>query len=157
MNLAAKIDDIGKPAWIGLMVLSFVAFWPLGLGVLAYLIWSGRMGCWGHRHDRWNDKIDRMQDKLDRMRARAGEWSRGDQRWGGWASSGQQSSGNRAFDEYRVETLRRLEEEQREFKDFLDRLRHAKDKAEFDQFMADRRNRPPAPPAGNGMEGEPAR
>ena len=52
------------------------------------------------------------------------------------------SSGNRAFDEYRAETLRRLEEEQKEFRDFLDRLRMAKDKAEFDQFMADRRNRP---------------
>jgi hypothetical protein len=55
------------------------------------------------------------------------------------------SSGNRAFDEYRTETLRRLEEEQREFKAFLDRLRHAKDKAEFDEFMAARRNRPQGP------------
>ena len=74
---------------------------------------------------------------------------------GGWSgcSSGRaldrtrlpQSTGNRAFDEYRAETLRRLEEEQREFKEFLDRLRHAKDKAEFDQFMAERR-RPDAPP-----------
>ena len=36
----------------------------------------------------------------------------------------------------------RLEEEQREFRDFLDRLRFAKDKTEFDQFMAERRNRP---------------
>ena len=50
--------------------------------------------------------------------------------------------GNRAFDDYRAETLRRLEEEQREFRDFLERLRAAKDKAEFDQFMAERRNRP---------------
>jgi len=50
-------------------------------------------------------------------------------------------SGNRAFDEYRQETLRRLEEEQREFQDFLVRLRMAKDKAEFDQFMAERRTR----------------
>jgi hypothetical protein len=57
------------------------------------------------------------------------------------------SSGNRAFDEYRTETIRRLEEEQREFKDFLERLRMAKDKSEFDQFMAERRNRPPAPDA----------
>ena len=57
------------------------------------------------------------------------------------------SSGNRAFDEYRAETLRRLEDEQREFREFLERLRMAKDKAEFDQFMADRRNRPAdAPP-----------
>ena len=52
------------------------------------------------------------------------------------------SSGNRAFDEYRMETLRRLEEEQHEFRDFLDRLRHAKDKEEFDQFMAQHRPRP---------------
>ena len=60
------------------------------------------------------------------------------------------SSGNRAFDEYRTETLRRLEEEQREFREFLERLRLAKDKAEFDQFMAERRNRPaPYGPAAN--------
>ncbi|MCA3599239.1 MAG: DUF2852 domain-containing protein, partial [Methylobacterium sp.] len=51
-------------------------------------------------------------------------------------------TGNRAFDEYRTETIRRLEDEAREFKDFLERLRHAKDKAEFDQFMQDRKNRP---------------
>jgi len=51
------------------------------------------------------------------------------------------SSGDRAFDEYRAETLRRLEEEQREFREFLDRLRVAKDKTEFDQFMAERRTR----------------
>ena len=56
------------------------------------------------------------------------------------------TSGNHAFDEYRAETLRRLEDEQKEFAGFLDRLRFAKDKAEFDQFMAERRNRPPAPP-----------
>jgi len=40
------------------------------------------------------------------------------------------------------ERIRRLEDEQREFHEFLDRLRMAKDKSEFDQFMADRRNRP---------------
>ena len=38
--------------------------------------------------------------------------------------------------------LRRLEDEQREFREFLERLRMAKDKAEFDQFMAERRDRP---------------
>ena len=55
------------------------------------------------------------------------------------------SSGNRAFDDYRSETLKRLEEEQREFKDPLARLRFARDRAEFDQFMADRRQRPVEP------------
>jgi hypothetical protein len=48
-----------------------------------------------------------------------------------------------------METLRRLEEEQTEFRDFLDRLRHAKDKEEFDQFMAQHRQRPTPPPDGH--------
>jgi hypothetical protein len=51
------------------------------------------------------------------------------------------SSGNTAFDAYKTETLRRLEEEQHNFEAFLERLREAKDKAEFDQFMDDRAKR----------------
>ncbi len=77
-----------------------------------------------------------MQEKMDRMRARMDGRS-GGERWGSAPSSG-----NRAFDDYRSETLQRLEEEQREFKEFLERLRFAKDRAEFDQFMTERRNRP---------------
>ena len=83
----------------------------------------------------------------DEWRARREEWRawKRRQRWGHG-----HSSGNVAFDEYREETLRRLDEEQREFREFLDKLRSAKDRAEFDQFMTERRNRPPAseqPPA----------
>ena len=60
----------------------------------------------------------------------------------GWGRRGAPpSSGNRAFDEYREETLKRLEDEHNEFRDFLSNLRHARDKAEFDQFMADRKAR----------------
>jgi hypothetical protein len=44
-------------------------------------------------------------------------------------------SGNAAFDAYRSDTLKRLEEEQEQFEGFLARLRQAKDKAEFDAFM----------------------
>ena len=43
------------------------------------------------------------------------------------------SSGNSAFDAYRDETIQRLEEEQASFEAFLERLREAKDKSEFDQ------------------------
>ena len=50
------------------------------------------------------------------------------------------TTGNHAFDTYRDETLKRLEEEQSAFEGFLDRLRQAKDKAEFDQFMNERRS-----------------
>jgi hypothetical protein len=74
------------------------------------------------------------------------DWVRSRMAGGPWNQA--PSSGNRAFDEYRSETLKRLEDEQREFREFLERLRFAKDKTEFDQFMADRRDRPAqdAPP-----------
>jgi hypothetical protein len=140
MPITAKLDELGLPAWIGLMILGFMVWWPVGFALLAFIIGSGRMGCGRHSVERWENKMSRMQDKLERMRGRAnGSW--------GWGQP--PSSGNRAFDEYRTETLRRLEEEQREFRDFLDRLRFAKDKTEFDQFMAERRNRDgtsPQPP-----------
>jgi hypothetical protein len=88
--------------------------------------------------------MSRLQGKMDRLRERmAGREGGFGSGFGGWGRGGP-SSGNRAFDEYRAETLRRLEDEQREFHDFLGRLRMARDKAEFDQFMADRRNNPPA-------------
>lgn len=48
------------------------------------------------------------------------------------------TSGNMAFDSYKAETLRRLEDEQEAFEAFLQRLREAKDKSEFDDFMDDR-------------------
>ncbi len=129
MELAAKLDDYGKPAWIAVTVLAFIIFWPLGLALLIYLFWSGRMGCWSHRGPgRWHNKGGRRRSQ---------DW---------FAGRHAQSSGNSAFDEYREETLRRLEEEQKEFFEFLERLRHAKDKAEFDQFMAERKRRPDTPP-----------
>lgn len=135
MPITAKLDEFGKLAWIALIILGFMAFWPLGLAILAFTIWSGRMGCGYYgSQERWQHKMERMQAKMDWMRSRMsggqGPWNHGP------------TSGNRAFDEYRIETLKRLEDEQREFKDFLERLRFAKDKTEFDAFMAERRNRP---------------
>jgi hypothetical protein len=83
------------------------------------------MGCWSrHGMSRWQNKMDSMRGGIN------------------WWGTTPPSSGNRAFDDYRADTLRRLEDEQREFKEFLQRLRFAKDRAEFDQFMAERRNRP---------------
>lgn len=127
MPITAKLDEFGKPAWIALIVLGFMAWWPVGLGILAFTLGSGRMGC-GFRggHSRWQDKMDWMRSKT----GPGGPWNTAP------------SSGNRAFDEYRTETLKRLEDEQREFRAFLERLRFAKDKTEFDAFMNERRNRP---------------
>ncbi|MCV6597084.1 MAG: DUF2852 domain-containing protein [Mangrovicoccus sp.] len=102
------LDQRGKGAWIAAMVLSFIFFWPLGLALLAYMIWSKRMF---------------SKCKYAKSRPQA---------------YGFQSSGNSAFDAYKADTLRRLEEEQSNFQDFLKRLRDAKDKAEFDMFMEER-------------------
>jgi hypothetical protein len=107
----AWLDQKGKAAWIAAMVLGFIFVWPLGLALLAYMIWSKRMF----------GKSCRTPSSMARQ-----------------GFSVMQSSGNLAFDNYKAETLRRLEEEQHSFAAFLQRLREAKDKAEFDDFMADR-------------------
>ena len=97
------------------------------------------MACWAQGGGtRWQRRMERMQQRMTRMQAAA-------ERWGYGGGRARDTTGNRAFDEYRAETLRRLEEEQREFMEFLDRLRHAKDKAEFDEFMAQRRHRSEGP------------
>lgn len=141
-EMVARLDDLGRPAWIAVMVVGFILFWPVGLAILAYLIWSGRMAC-GRNGDmtRWQQ---RMSEKWER---KMGKW--------GMQAKAYQPTGNRAFDEYRDETLRRLEEEAREFRDFLERLRLAKDRAEFEQFMADRGKRAPSgsQQQGNGDPG----
>jgi hypothetical protein len=105
------LDDKGKGAWIAAMVLGFIFFWPVGLARLFYMIWSKRMFKSGCR-----------------SRARS-------------HGASIRTSGNSAFDAYKADTLRRLEDEQDAFESFLNRLREAKDKAEFDQFMADRSRR----------------
>jgi hypothetical protein len=140
--IATKLDQFGKPAWIALMVLGFMVWWPIGLAVLAFTIGSGRMGCGSHgRHGHWQHKMERMQRKMDWMRERMGGAGPSAGFWGQAPSSG-----NHAFDEYRNETLKRLEEEQREFREFLERLRFAKDKTEFDAFMTERHDRPAQEP-----------
>ena len=130
MLLTAKLDEYGRGAWIALMVLGFCLYWPIGLALLAFMMFSGRLRCGS------NDAGPLVQ--------RAARWpgSRRGCGWGGFGGGWRQApSGNRAFDEYRAETLKRLEEEQKEFVEYLERLRRARDKEEFDQFMAERRRR----------------
>lgn len=92
------------------------------------------MSCGSHSRDRskWQSGFgDKFADKFDRARSRVDDEVRNFR--GGY------SSGNNAFDDYRTATLKRLEDEEREFRSFLDKLRHAKDKSEFDSFMSERR------------------
>ncbi len=118
----AWLDDKGKGAWIAAMVLGFVFFWPVGLAILAYMIWSKRMFSKSCRHSTRKS------------------WNR-DCSWQRSAMRAATQTGNSAFDQYKTDTLNRLEQEQVEFERFLERLREAKDKAEFDQFMDERARR----------------
>jgi hypothetical protein len=148
--VVTRIDDFGRPAWITLMVIGFILFWPIGLAILAYMLWSGRMGCGRTGHmDQWRERAAaRWEHKRER-------WERKMQHWTGHRGHGLRPSGNYAFDEYREEALRRLEEEATEFQAFLERLRAAKDRAEFDEFMRDRRNRASGSGSGSPQDPEP--
>ena len=106
----AWLDQKGKGAWIAAMVLGFIFFWPVGLALLAYMIWSKRM-------------FSKSCTTRSTFRS---------------ASTALRPSGNSAFDAYKADTVSRLEREQMEFENFLERLREAKDKSEFDQFMDER-------------------
>jgi hypothetical protein len=90
------------------MVLGFIFFWPVGLAILAYMIWSkkmfGKSRCCSH------------SAQFKAMRP----------------------TGNQAFDAYKHDTLTRLANEQEDFIAFLERLRQAKDRAEFDDFLKER-------------------
>lgn len=123
------LDARGTGAWIAAMVLGFIFFWPVGLALLAYMIWSKRM--FGKSCSK-----TKSQDM----------WTS--------ARTAMRPSGNMAFDAYKTETLRRLEEEQAAFEAFLQRLREAKDKAEFDEFMDDRAARARAPRPEEGARPE---
>ncbi|OYU17205.1 MAG: hypothetical protein CFE34_16985 [Rhodobacteraceae bacterium PARR1] len=122
-RVEAFLDARGRGAWIAAMVLGFVVFWPVGLALVAYITvtkrWSNQT-MFGHR--------------CSSRRQSSQSWN--GQGWG--AGRAYATTGNSAFDAYRAETLRRLEEEQAAFESFLGRLREAKDKQEFDAFMNDR-------------------
>jgi hypothetical protein len=118
--------SISRPLLIAATITGFIIWWPVGLALLFVAIWNKRVGRFMFGRDRGTQGFDGCAGRKD-----------------GAGMRGSRPSGNQAFDEYRADTLRRLEEEQGEFAQFLDRLRFAKDKAEFDQFMAERRPRPP--------------
>jgi uncharacterized protein DUF2852 len=117
-----RLEDVPAPIWIALGLLAFLVWWPLGLLVLALAIWRGCMLCCGFGFGHWNDSVDRSPVPRERV-------------------APSPTSGNRAFDVYRAETLKRLEEEQSSFREYLERLRQAKDRTEFEQFMQERRDR----------------
>ena len=130
MTNSALIRPAWTPATIALMVLGFIFFWPLGLAMLAYIIWGDRLGDFKRSV---NEKTDSMFGSF-RNCGKSESFS-----FGG-------TTGNAAFDDWRREELDRLAEERRkleearaEFEAYARELRRAKDQEEFDRFMAERK------------------
>ncbi len=128
-----------RPSWtpltIGLMVLGFIVAWPLGLAMLAYIVWG--------------DRIPEIRKHFEGMKR-----ERHGYRCGPRVRS---RSGNVAFDEYRQSELTRLEEERRkldeelrEFERFMSDLRKARDEEEFQRFRRDRAAQPDGGDNDNG-------
>lgn len=127
-----------RPAWtpatIALMVVGFMVFWPLGLAMLAYILWG----------DRLEDFKSDVNRATDRFSACSRGRHVGRSRHRGFDSR----TGNVAFDDWRETELKRLDEERKkldemraEFDEYSRELRRAKDQDEFNAFMS-RRARP---------------
>jgi hypothetical protein len=114
------------------MVLGFMAYWPLGFAVLAYILWGDRL-------ELFRQDVGRTTDRV----------MAGFRRSGARMPFAAERTGNVAFDDWREGELKRLDEERRrlneasaEFESYARELRRAKDQEEFDRFMSDRaRNR----------------
>ena len=116
---------------IVLMIVGFALFWPLGLAMLAWIVWGDEIG----------RKTEEFKGQFKSFSGRASSFSAAN-------SFGLRDTGNVAFDEYRTREIKRLDEERRkidemraEFETFLKELRRVKDQEEFDRFMESFRNR----------------
>jgi Protein of unknown function (DUF2852) len=130
MNASYALRPAWTPLTIVLMVIGFIVFWPLGLAMLAYILWGDRIPEI-RRHFEMNAETARRQ-----WHGMCGPRSR---------HAGFTASGNAAFDDYRENELKRLEEERRkldeelrEFESYMRDLRRARDQEEFDRFKRQR-------------------
>lgn len=102
---------------IPVTIVALNVFWPGGIALAIILAWRG-----GFAPSQLARPTLPIEDKIKSL----------------VPTSQSRSSGNASFDAYRTDMLTRLETEQANFENFLHRLRDAKDKSEFDQFMDDR-------------------
>jgi hypothetical protein len=132
-----------RPFELAAMIGGFVLFWPVGLAILAWKGW--REGWWGP-----NARTEGQGLRMPWQGCGPRGWRRGGDDHA-WSRELNRDSGNSAFEDYKSAELDRLQaeferlaREQREFAEHIEQLRRAKDKAEFDSFLASRRS----PPAG---------
>ncbi len=123
------------------MVLGFMVYWPIGLAILGFKYWQRKTG--------GADLQTVATGAFRNVRSAMGDFqSAAPRNWApqGWARGFTTSTGNAAFDDWKSAELSRLEQERRrledahrEFADWLDNVRKAKDREEFDRFMNERR------------------
>ena len=142
MSSQALIRPAWTPATIGLMVVGFMIYWPLGLAMIAYIIW-------GERLEAFKSDVNRSTDRF----------FGGLKRSGGAMPFATPRTGNVAFDDWREKELARLDAERRrlmeasaEFEAYARELHRAKDQEEFDRFMSSRRANA-AGPSGTTIDG----
>lgn len=121
-----------RPAWtpvtIAMMVIGFMIFWPLGLAMLAYILWGDRL-------DDFKSGVDRATDSVSETFSRT--------------TRRPPATGNVAFDDWHEAELSRLKEERRkldetiaEFEEHKRESRREQDSREFDDFMETRKRKP---------------
>ncbi|XYD10428.1 DUF2852 domain-containing protein [Methylobacterium sp. NMS12] len=119
---------------IGAIVVGFIYWWPVGLALVAWKF--AGYPAFAELRDAARRTVSDFEGGRPASRfARAFE-----------AANRRGGTGNAAFDEYRraeldrLEAQRRaLEEESRAFSDFVEELKRARDREQFDAFMAKRR------------------
>lgn len=123
-----------RPAWtpatIALMIIGFMIFWPLGLAMLAYILWGDRL-------DDFRSGVDRATDAMSEKFSRGG------------CNRARTRTGNVAFDDWHEQELERLKQERRkldetiaEFEEHKREARRAQDTKEFDEFMQEKKRKP---------------
>lgn len=111
----AKKKSGWTPIGVAALVLGFMAAFPIGLAVLAYILWGGRVD------DLISDAVNALKGTFNQ------------------SSGPASSSGNAAFDDYKAATLRDLEQQQQEFSDYVEQLRKTRDREEFEHFIKARK------------------
>ncbi len=139
-----------RPRWriieIAAVVVGFMVWWAIGLTLLIVKLWRNRQGYSTDMvtaaRGAFEENVMKRWPEMTRGFTGRTASAPGARDWGFSAS---RSSGNSAFDGWREGELARLEEErrkleaaEREFSDYIESLRQAKDREEFERFMRER-------------------
>jgi len=115
-RIEAWLDEHGRGAWIAAIVLGFIAFWPLGLALLLWMLWRGKAG-----------------SRSGGCRSRSRKASTFNN-----AAFNNAAFDNAAFAAHHEETLRRLDEDARAFEEHLRAQAAERDREAFEAFMRSR-------------------